>query len=312
MYIADMHCDTISKIYKNRKEGKQTALSANQLQVDVEKLRQGGYLLQNFAVFTDMGYDGESPYQCAKKQIAVFLEEIAKNAANIRQVRTFEEIKENQRAGYICALLTLEEGEICEGSLEKLREFYGLGARMMTFTWNYENSLGTKQGLTELGIAFLHEMEKLGIIPDVSHLSDAGFYDVCRYSEKPFVASHSNARKLCGHKRNLTDDMIRKIAEKGGVIGINYYGLFLEDSQNDVQYGTIKKTADHILHMIHTGGASCVGLGSDFDGFTGETELSDCSKTGLLVWELKKRGLTENEIEAVLYKNVLRVYKECL
>lgn len=182
---------------------------------------------------------------------------------------------------------------------------------MMTFTWNYENSLATKEGLTSKGISFLSKMEALGILPDVSHLSKAGFYDVYRYSTKPFVASHSNAVSLCNHKRNLSDDMIRKIAEKGGVIGVNFYGVFLENEpENGIYYSKVNRIADHIMHMIHVGGISCVGLGTDFDGFNGSVEITDCSQMFLLIQELKSRNLTESEIEAVCYRNIINVYKE--
>ena len=124
---------------------------------------------------------------------------------------------------------------MCKENLAFLRDFYRLGVRMLTLTWNYKNGLGhpnkrkefplepdTVNGLTPLGIEFLQEMERLGIIVDVSHLSDAGFYDVVKYAKKPFVASHSNARSVCGNVRNLTDDMLKKIADCGGVTGINF------------------------------------------------------------------------------------------
>ncbi len=309
MYTADLHCDTISKIYHSRKRKEAVELRSNPFQVDIQKLRQGNYILQNFAVFVDLEQDGD-PYQCAKDQIAVLKAEIHKNADKIRQVTSVTEILQNQAKGRISALLTLEEGEACKGDIKKLEEFYAEGVRMMTFTWNYDNSLGTKDGLTKRGITFLENMERLGILPDVSHLSEAGFYDVCRYSTKPFVASHSNAAALCGHKRNLTDTMIRMLAERGGIIGVNYYGLFLEEPKNGISCGRVQRIADHILHMIQIGGISCVGLGSDFDGFDGRLELSDCSKIELLETELRRRGLKNSEIEAVFYQNVLRIYKE--
>ncbi len=309
MYTADLHCDTISKIYHSRKRKEAAELRSNPFQVDIQKLRQGNYILQNFAVFVDLEQDGD-PYQCAKDQIAVLKAEIHKNADKIRQVTSVTEILQNQAKGRISALLTLEEGEACKGDIKKLEEFYAEGVRMMTFTWTYDNSLGTKDGLTKRGITFLENMERLGILPDVSHLSEAGFYDVCRYSTKPFVASHSNAAALCGHKRNLTDTMIRMLAERGGIIGVNYYGLFLEEPKNGIACGRVQRIADHILHMIQIGGISCVGLGSDFDGFDGRLELSDCSKIELLETELRRRGLKNSEIEAVFYQNVLRIYKE--
>lgn len=310
MYIADLHCDTISEIYDGLKRGEQIYLLSNHLRVDLNKLKKANYILQNFAVFVDIGRE-KNPYQCAKEQIKTFKNEINKNKNIIQQVTTAEEIFENQKRGRISALLTLEEGEICEGDEDKLEEFYKEGVRMMTFTWNYENSLATKEGLTDKGISFLSKMEKLGILPDVSHLSNAGFYDVVRYSTKPFVASHSNAAALCNHRRNLSDDMIRKIAEKGGIIGVNFYGLFLEnESENGTCQSRVKKIADHILHMIHVGGLSCVGLGTDFDGFIGMSEIADCSQLFLLEKELKRRNLTEREIESICYKNVFNLYKE--
>ena len=146
-------------------------------------------------------------------------------------------------------MLTVEEGAVCKGSTGKLRHLYRLGVRMLTLTWNYPNELGwpnvkmppegseeapdftvpdREHGLTETGFAFLSEMERLGMIVDVSHLSDAGFWDVARAAEKPFVASHSNARAVCHHVRNLNDEMIRALAEKGGVTGLNFCPSFLE------------------------------------------------------------------------------------
>lgn len=236
------------------------------------------------------------------------------------------------------ALLTIEEGGVCQGNLAYLRNFYRLGVRMMTLTWNYPNELGfpnymnedeaammgstmgrpdTKRGLTETGIMFLEEMERLGMIIDVSHLNDAGIWDVFRYTEKPFVASHSNARALVPEcPRNLTDEMIRELGNRGGVAGINYCIDFLHDPK-DWRQGEKKKSlvADMVRHMKHMrqiGGIGCIGLGSDFDGIGGELEMSSGADLPLLEQEMRKEGFTQSEIEAVFYKNVLRVYREVL
>lgn len=322
MDTADLHCDTISKIYYSRKKGEQADLLSNSFQVDIKKMKKGGYFLQNFAVFVDIGEE-ENPYRCAKEQIEVFRREMEVNKERIRQVQSVKEIEQNRREGVLSAVLTLEEGEICQGDLKKLEEFFHMGVRMMTFTWNYENTLAKQAGLTETGIAFLEKMEELGIVADVSHLCDAGIYDVLRYSTKPFAASHSNARALCRHKRNLEDDMIRGIADKGGVIGINYYGLFLEQipcrdpkekGGKDIYYGgysRVERIADHILYVRQKGGNGCVALGSDFDGTDGDLEMSDCSKIDLLERELRKRGLSEQEVEDIFFRNALRVYRDC-
>ena len=159
----------------------------------------------------------------------------------------------------------------------------------------------------------LFEMEELGIIPDVSHLSDSGFYDVYAHTTKPFVASHSNARALCKHTRNLTDDMIRKIGERGGVIGLNYCPVFLDDKE---VYGdnesTVRLMAEHARYITDRGGMDVLGLGSDFDGIEGKLEMEDCSKLQLLYEALRHAGFTESETEKIFNGNVLRVYREIL
>ena len=217
-----------------------------------------------------------------------------------------------------------------------LRFFYHLGVRMMTLTWNYPNELGypnrlasnssyfpsdgeddAVHGLTEKGIQFVEEMEHLGMIVDVSHLSDAGFWDVIRYTKKPFVASHSNARALVPDcPRDLTDDMIRALSERGGVAGINYFPPFLsaQDPKADrsAYQSRISDMIRHMKHMKQVGGIQCIGLGSDFDGIHGDLEMKDGSELPKLEWAMRKEGFTESEIEAVFYGNVLRVYKEVL
>ena len=166
------------------------------------------------------------------------------------------------------------------------------------------------KGLTEKGFLFIERMEELGIIIDVSHLSDAGFWDIARNTTRPFVASHSNARALCGHCRNLTDDMIRTIAGRGGVIGLNFYGCFLNPTNDS--HSTVARMAEHARHILNAGGSECLGLGTDFDGIGGELEIQDCSQMDKLAEELARQHFTGAEIENILYRNVMRVYKEML
>ncbi len=318
MKIIDMHCDTISRIYKNPG----TALRQNDFQLDLMKMKSAGYLLQNFAMFIDLDEE-DCPYDACQKQIAIFQKEMEQNNDFIRPVTTYKEIMENEKQGKMSALMTIEEGQVCKGDLGILKEFYDLGVRMMTFTWNHKNTLGTpaepvhgssKGGLTNLGIGFLDAMEQLGIIPDVSHLSDQGILDVCRLAKKPFTASHSNARALCPRGRNLPDELIREIAQKGGVIGVNFYGPFLTSipNTNDCFYSSVEDIARHIRHMTNIGGISAIGLGSDFDGIDDNLELKDCSYLELLQHELKKIGFHEKEMEQIFFQNVLDLYKELL
>ena len=335
MKAADMHCDTILEIYEKRQAGEACGILKNGLHIDLEKLKKGDYLLQNFAVFVHMKHMAERNQplpEYAFMMIDTFFSEMRKYPELVGIARSYQDIEENWKNGRISALLTMEEGGICEGKAEYLIIFYELGVRMFTFTWNFPNELAwpnrleqegapaayfvpeTEQGLTEKGFEFLEEMERLGMIADVSHLGDKGILDVIAHARRPFVASHSNARAVCRHSRNLTDEMIRGIAEKGGVIGINFYPDFLrnQEEQGSPMKVSVTDIARHIRHMIKTGGIECVGLGSDFDGITSSFEMKDASDLPILEESLRKNGFTEEEIEKIFYRNVLRVYKEIL
>ena len=294
-------------------------------------MQKGQYLLQNFALFVHMEREKE-PFAYAMKLVDTFYRELEAWPELIGIVKSWEDIEANRKAGRMSALLTLEEGGVCQGELAYLRDFYRLGARMMTLTWNFQNELAspnriirspegpvrfapdTEHGLTPRGIEFVREMERLGMIIDVSHLGDAGIWDVFRYTTKPFVASHSNARSLASHPRNLTDDMIRALAERGGVAGINFCAAFLRDEEDGKEpvHSYCRDMVAHMKHMRRTGGIGCIGLGTDFDGITSQVELVDCSGMQMLADEMSRQGFTTGEIEAVFYGNVLRLYKELL
>lgn len=343
MKIIDMHCDTIYEILEAKKRGEAVSLLDDELMVNLEKMKSSGYSVQNFALYVEQE-EGVSSFGKVQDLLDVFKEEMIIQSDYISQVTTAQEIVENERAGKLSAFLTVEGGEACEGSLEKLRYLYDQGVRMMTLTWNFPNEIGfpnfrsdekwnvsdTKNGLTEFGIQAVEEMEHLGMIVDVSHLSDAGFYDVLKHTKKPFVASHSNARSVCPHARNLTDDMIRKIAKRGGVIGLNYHSKFLAEEYNlpdvaeqkDVNrhrtVGEYEKEdvfaiiAKHAKHITNLGGIECLGLGSDFDGipaYHGMPQIEDMER---LADVLQRNGFHESEIEKIFYHNVFRLYEDVL
>ena len=329
MKAIDMHCDTITALLQQKKDNINQSLRKNDLQVDLEKLRQGDYLLQNFAVFTHLGKNDRLLH--VQEAIDLYYQEIEKNNDIIKPVFSYEDIINNHQNGYISAMLTLEEGDVVFNSLALLRNYYRLGVRMITLTWNFQNAIGhpnfeshkdmtfedlykinTTDGLTSFGINYIKEMERLGIIIDVSHLSDAGFYDVLKYTKKPFVASHSNARSVCGVARNLSDDMIRKLAQRGGVIGINYYGDFLQESKEGNAPSRIDDIIKHIQHIVSIGGMDCIGLGSDFDGIDDNLELINAAYVPKLQKALQQHGFTQENIEKIFYKNVMRVYREIL
>lgn len=344
MKVADMHCDTISLMREKLGENNKNNLRSNSFQIDLNKMQQGDYLLQNFAAYVDFGAF-DNPFEEAMHLIELYYEQLELNSDIIAPVYSYSDIEKNKKEGRMSALLTLEEGEVCKGNIDYLRLFHRLGVRMMTFTWNYKNQLAnpnilmpikndvnnaqpitgeadyelkkvdiftpdTENGLTSKGIEFLEEMENIGIIPDVSHLSDAGFYDVYKYTKKPFVASHSNARQKCACVRNLTDDMIRKLGEKGGVMGINYAADFLKTGAQKDNY--MDTAIEHIKHIVNVGGIDCVGFGSDFDGIPPYEDIKDASVMPVFEEKLKKAGFTQQQTEKIFYKNILRVYKEIL
>ncbi len=328
MKIVDMHCDTISCIDQRQRSGKDINLNDNDLHVSIQNMKKAGYLLQNFALFTNLK-KVDDPLVHVQHLIDTFYNEVDKYKEDIIVIKSYQDIITNMDKSKILAMLTLEEGAVVNNDLSYLRNYYRLGVRMVTLTWNYENGIGYPNfdqtlpdhgyyqkddvnGLTDFGIEYIKECEKLGIIIDVSHLSDAGFYDVVKYTTKPFVASHSNARALCPHARNLTDDMIRLIAKRNGVIGINFAADFLDENKTDKsQVSYISSIIKHILYIKEIGGIDCIGLGSDFDGIDPNLEIKNASYMPLL-YEALKEYLSEEEIEKIFYKNVLRVYKEVL
>lgn len=282
MRVVDMHCDTIAALYRGHKDGKSISILENGLMVDLNKMKAGDYSLQNFALFTELKKIDEPPFEYCMKLLDTFYTELEAHEDLIGIVKSYRDIEENLKAGRMSALLTIEEGGVCQGELAYLRDFYRLGVRMMTLTWNYANELAfpnrretlpngstrtvpdTENGLTETGIRFVQEMERLGMIIDVSHLNDAGIWDVFRYTKKPFVASHSNARAVASHARNLTDEMIRALAERGGVVGINYYSCFLHDfAEGESEISRISHMVDHMKHIRNIG-----GIGRNHSSFT--------------------------------------------
>lgn len=362
MKIVDMHCDTISELLWVRKCAKEKhaetvddatkvceiGLRKNDKHIDIEKLQTSGYSLQNFALFVEKEQCQE-PWQQVQELYALYREELDKNSDILAPVYTYADIAKNQAAGKISSLLTVEEGAVCQGEIDKLCKLYEQGVRMMTLTWNYPNELGfpnlngprgrtvkekaaqlpegereqwvkaylntpdTEHGLTEKGRKFVSKMEELGMIVDVSHLSDAGFYDVLSCSKKPFVASHSNARTICPNVRNMSDDMIRRLAERGGVMGLNFCADFLTQLPVGVNNpGTVAAIVEHAGHIVNVGGIEVLGLGSDFDGIGTHGELPDASYMYRLFDALKKGGFTESQIEKIFTENVLRVYREVL
>lgn len=320
MPLIDLHCDTITEVCRDGNSLRNRAGHLN-----LERMKTADYMLQTFAMYVNLGQYGEDPYGRCHYMIDRFEQEMDANADLIGHVRSYEDIVKNREAGRMSALLSIEEGETCLRKIEHLQEFYDRGVRMMTLTWNFANSLGwpnhlegrygtpeLEHGLTETGIQFVEEAERLGIILDVSHLGDAGFDALALHTKRPFIASHSNARGYCPHMRNLDDARIRTLAERGGVMGLNFFGKFT-DPKPEGWIADYRELAAMAKYMVNAAGIEGVALGSDFDGIHPDsTELQGVQDVPRLMEELKKGGFSESDIDKISHQNALRVFKEML
>jgi membrane dipeptidase len=310
--IIDLHCDTILRLMENRDK---LFLKKNNFSIDIEKLKKANSMAQFFAMFVGLK-ETSDPLQTCLDMIDKFYEELDRNKDEIEIAKNYNDIINNIANNKISAFLTIEEGGVLKGKIENLRNFYRLGVRLITLTWNYENEIGypnckpeyMEKGLTEFGGDIVSEMNRLGMIIDVSHLSDRGFYDVARLSTKPFTASHSNSRSIRDHKRNLTDDMIRILADKGGITGINFEKSFLSDKD----ISTVQDMAEHIMHIRNVGGIDVISLGTDFDGISPENEVQNIGEIYKLIEALKKNKLSDDEIDKICSKNALRVIRDVM
>ena len=318
MRFVDLHCDTLLTL---RQEG--CGLENAPGHINLHKLREGGALLQCFAAFMPM-YDcaernhiAEAPWDFFLAQAALFKRETARFPDILRPVRCLADIEENRERGLVSAMLTVEDAACLDGRMERLQTMYDLGVRMIALTWNYENCIGFpnspdpmlhRKGLKDFGFELLGEMGRLGILVDVSHLSEGGFWDVARENKKPFVASHSCARALCGHSRNLTDEQLRALGDAGGVCGVNFYSRFLREDADHTYNEDILR---HMAHIADKAGIEAVALGSDFDGIDCTLELGDYSGLCALAERIADRFGTD-AAEKICYQNALRVFGEVI
>ena len=318
MPYIDMHCDTITRLLSDEQNGQEASLRHNNLHVDLQKLKSGDCLIQNFAIFTSVK-QVEDPLVYALKAIDKYKREMCANQDLIKPILRFDDIDNTK----LNALLTIEDASIIKGDLALLNILYDLGVRMLGLNWNYITDIGypnincednalditkvdKENGLTAFGKYVVKKAQRLGMIVDVSHLSDKGFWDVYNISDKPFVASHSNTRSICNVARNLDDEMISALNYRRGVMGLNFCEDFISKT------GSIEDLVAHVLHIKKVSGLDVLALGSDFDGIPNRKELKDASQMNELQRALKDNGLTTEEIDKIFYRNALRVYEEIL
>ncbi|MEZ3436360.1 MAG: dipeptidase [Lachnospiraceae bacterium] len=326
MKFIDTHCDSLM-IALMRGGENPDLYDASCVSVDFKRMKEGGQMAQFFAIFLPpqeaykmMGVPEipEEDYIAACR--GILMANLEKHSDKISLARNAAELRANEDAGKLSAVLSMEDGRAVWGKLKNLKQFYDMGVRALSLTWNAKNCFGSpnsrepgimNEGLTDFGKEAVEYMQELGMLVDVSHLSDGGFKDVADICKKPFIATHSNCRALCPHPRNLTDDMLRTLGNAGGVTGINFGPEFLNEDI-ECKDSTAALMAKHARHMADTGGIDCVGIGSDFDGIQGNLEISDCSKVYLLEDALKKEGFSGGEIEKIFWKNTFRVIEDAM
>lgn len=314
--LFDAHCDTISAILRTDSE-----LCCNNLHIDMK--RSDGFFpyAQFFAIFAQIKPDEKSDdlnwllwrkgNDAFAQQYGVFIREMERNRRIISFCKCWSDAEKAFSEGKKAAFLSIEGAEIIDCSIEKLEKVYNQGVRAIILTWNFQNKLsgsndeGYSNGLTQLGRNFVKRCQELGIIVDVSHLSEPGFWDVIEIAEKPIIASHSNSKTIWPNKRNLTDRQFMAIAKTGGVAGINLYTDFLGEKPD------INKVTEHIEHFLQLGGEKNIAIGADLDGCDTLPEgISGIEDIYKIAENLLKKNYTEALVYDIFYNNLKRVVME--
>lgn len=299
MDFFDLHCDTITTAMLHSVD-----LTDEHLDISFPRNPEIKRHCQCFAVFcpdTVRGEDAFNYYKMAKHYLHAQLE---KYPQYFEQVNSAKDILSITAKGKTAVVLTVEGGAVLGGKLENLEKLKNDGIKMMTLTWNGENELGCGSsdqnfGLKPFGIDAVKEMERLGMVIDVSHLSDAGLADVFKNVNCDIAASHSNVRAVCGHRRNLRDEQFQEIVRRGGIVGINFYKSFLND---DGEKAALCDIVKHVEHMLMLGGENTICMGSDYDGCNvvrGIEKLSDVVKLESLLADVFGNEITQK----ILWKN---------
>ena len=318
MFVLDSHCDTPTQIFRGRDLAKDNETA----HVDFPKIKRGGVDGAFFALYIPADMDEDAALQHAEKLYGCVVDTLNANPDKAAFAVSEQQAYDNKAKGLFSVFLGLENGSPIGTSLERLREFYDKGVRYVTLCHTKDNAVcdscasavKTWHGLSPFGKELVAEMNRLGMLIDVSHISDEAFYDVLKYSTRPVVATHSCCRALANHPRNMTDDMIRALADKGGVIQINFYPLFLDETFPEAEMLTAprpsyKLIADHIDHVVKLVGINHVGIGTDFDGIDVTPEgLENASMMPRLFEELRSRGYSEEDIEKVASRNFFNVF----
>ena len=312
--VFDFHCDTaLALLGEDMKQA--GSLRKNSYHIDLERASKLGGYAQCFACFTTpyMQEHGKiSPIVAFERELATIMREVEKNSDLISIAYSPEEILDNQKKGKMSAILTLEGTAGIGYDPELLQDLYAIGFRVSSLGWNEKNPLTgshmTGGGLTDQGKAFVKEAQRLGILVDVSHISDEGFWDVMKVTDAPIIATHSNSRAVWDNSRNLTDDMFRAIVETGGVAGYNAADEFTGEKP------TIDTICNHIFHFLELDpSGKHIALGGDLDGITAMPEGFEGVQSWPKVAErLLQRGLDEKMVMDIFWNNAIGVMERAV
>ncbi len=349
MFVLDSHCDTPSQILRMR----DLSLDNDHAHVDFPKLRRGGVDGAFFALYVPASKDSDDAFEYACRLLDTVEGMLKENKAIAALATSSEEAFENKGKGLFSVFLGLENGSPLGNDITKVKYFYDRGVRYITLCHSLDNQICDScasiakrwGGLSPFGKEVVAEMNRLGMLIDVSHISDDAFYDVLRYSNKSVVATHSCCRALSDHPRNMTDDMIRALAAAGGVVQVNFYPVFLDvsfaeklsiitakgetieaefiaDPSNSLKRAAWNRIqdelmamerpsytliADHIDHVVSLVGIDHVGIGSDYDGIeVTPSGMEDISMMRKLFEELRRRGYSESDLSKIAGGNFFR------
>ena len=315
MFICDSHCDTLTELYN-----KNASLYENEQHFDIKRQIALGGGLQFCAIYVPtevFRYQGGLRYTlCLLDKYNQEIKKLHENGIDVLQVRTAEDAG-NVLKHKAATLLAIEEGGAIDGSLEALRCLYELGVRAMTLTWSNRNDIAdgineeaTGSGLTLFGKQVVAEMNRLGMLVDVSHISTAGFWSVIETSTKPIIATHSNAKSLCSHPRNLNDEQIKALAQNGGLAGITFAGQFLEEDWRNACIESVYKHIDYMLNLI--GNDEHIGFGSDFDGISHPPYNIQGVQDYKPLIEYLSKYYSDETINKITHQNVINLLQKVL
>lgn len=305
MRYFDLHCDTMLTCLRQN-----IPLRENELHISMKKAEAIDTFVQCYAVFLHDSLRGEKAVACFQAVADRLVQEVEENRDVLTLCQCPGDLQALSRHG---AILTVESAAALGGGLRNIEDWKRRGVKMCTLTWSGENELGRgvlsegTTGLTKFGREVVSEFEKAGILVDISHASPELFWDAAELATRPLVASHSNAKKICGHPRNLTDEQFSAILKTGGLVGLNFYDAFLNDDESKAGMEDILRHAEHFLAL---GGEDHLAMGGDMDGSTMPQDMKDGLSSIPRLYELFLRHYSQAVTDKIFYDNAARFFTE--